>query len=935
MRKFLLLFLVLTIGISSYAQSLNSIKGKVLASDTKNFVSEVKVLLQATEFSVLTTTDGVFVLENIPDGEYILQCSKIGYENLYLPVSVLNKSLDLGEISLYPDLNQKLDTSIITISDEELSDDEAGGADNIAGLLQSSKDAYQQAVAFNFSQVFFKERGYDSEYGQILFNGIPMNKINNGRPQWSDWGGLNDEMRNYSFASGLNPSESTFGGVLGSTDYSTRASQYKKGSQVAYAATNSNYDGRVLATYNSGLLNNGWAFSFTGSRRYAQEGNIEGSSYNAWGGFIAVEKVINDHHSLNLTAFYTPNRRGKNSPNTEEVYKLSGVNYNAYWGWQEGEKRNSRMKEIKEPTFFLNHNWDITEKTTLSTNLMYQYGTIGDSRLGYDTFSSPDPTYYKKLPSFYLIPGKENYKTANDYLYKFLNDAADSQILWSDLYAENNNGLENINTGDDGDALYYLYEDKVADKTMAGTMIFNSILNDNLKLDASLLYKNTKSENYGQMLDLLGAKYQLDADKFEEAGSSLSQNDLNNPNRRVLVGDKFLYDYQIDATQMEGFAQTQFSIDQIDFFIAGNLGRTSYQRDGLFKNGNYSNNSFGKGAKQDFWTQGFKGGLTYKLSGRHLININGGYMEKAPTVNTAYANSRVSNTVVPNLSTVKITSGDISYIFRSPGVKARLTGYYTTFRDLSKIGFYYVEGLNVVNPNATIDEDADFLTTALTGLDFKNYGGEFGIEVQATPTVAFTGAASIGEYLYDSNPEMFITLADNSNVSYIVQSQGLSYLKNYKQSGTPQRGYSVGMTYRDPKYWWIGANANLLTHNYISLSEFRRTNNFFTDEFDGMPISGLNQSEVDEILTQERLDDVFLVNLIGGKSWKIKNNYVGFFASVNNLLGEKFHSGGFEQARKANYTALYEDQALAQPLFGNKYWYGRDTTYYINLFVRF
>jgi hypothetical protein len=927
MRKFLLLFLGLSTGFNLLAQSLSSIKGTVLENGTNAFVENVQVSLQETEFTATTTADGTFELSNVPKGEYVLKLSKAGFENLYLPVSVTDQSIDLGEVQFYPDVNQNLDNSVITLTEEELTDDEAGGADNIAGLLQSSTDAYQQAVAFNFSAVFFQERGYDSSFGQVLFNGIPMNKYNNGRPQWSEWGGLNDMMRNEEFVSGLQPSDKTFGGVLGSSNYITRASQYRKGGQVAYAAANSNYDGRVMATYNTGVLNNGWAFSLSASRRYAQEGYSEGSAYNANAGFIAIEKVIGNH-SLNLTAFYTPNRHGKNSPNTQEVFDLGGETYNAYWGWQEGEKRNSRVKEIKEPTFFLSHNWEINEKSTLSTNLMYQYGTIGDSRLGYDTSNNPDPTYYKKLPSYYVTPGYENYQTAVDYTYKFLNDDPDSQILWDDLYQAN----YTVN----GDAAYYLYEDVVDDETMAGSIIFNSQLKDNIKLDASVLYKNTRSENYANMIDLLGAQYQIDADKFESEGSDLGQNDLNNPNRQVVEGDKFLYNYRIDATQLEGFAQMQFSYQFIDFYTSLTMGQTSYQREGLFNNGKYSNNSFGKGEKQDFLTYGFKGGATYKLSGRHLLNINGGYMEKAPTVNASYANSRVSNELVPNLSTTKITTGDISYIYRSPGIKARLTGYYTTFRDLTKVGFYFVEGLNVANSNAEVDEDADFLTTALSGIDYKNYGGEFGIEIQATPTVSFTGAASIGEYLYDSNPEMFLTLTDNSyEDTYINVSQGASYLKNYKQSGTPQRGYSVGMTYRDPKFWWVGANANLLTHSYISLSEFRRTDNFFLDPFDGQPINDLSQEEVDAILAQEKLEDVFVVNLVGGKSWKIKDNYVGFFASVNNLLGESFHSGGFEQARKANYTELQEDQALETPLFGNKYWYGRGTSYYINLYFRF
>jgi hypothetical protein len=78
-----------------------------------------------------------------------------------------------------------------------------------------------------------------------------------------------------------------------------------------------------------------------------------------------------------------------------------------------------------------------------------------------------------------------------------------------------------------------------------------------------------------------------------------------------------------------------------------------------------------------------------------------------------------------------------------------------------------------------------------------------------------------------------------------------------------------------------------------------------------------------------------LVNLVGGKSWKIGDYYLGFFASINNLFGEKFKTGGFEQSRKGNFQNFKEDAELEHPLFGNKYWYGRGTSYYINFYVRF
>jgi hypothetical protein len=58
-------------------------------------------------------------------------------------------------------------------------------------------------------------------------------------------------------------------------------------------------------------------------------------------------KRIKRQSSLNFTGFYTPNSRGKNSPNSAEVTELTSETYNSYWGYQDGKKRNARVKLSK------------------------------------------------------------------------------------------------------------------------------------------------------------------------------------------------------------------------------------------------------------------------------------------------------------------------------------------------------------------------------------------------------------------------------------------------------------------------------------------------------------------------------------------------------------------------------------------------------------
>jgi hypothetical protein len=78
-------------------------------------------------------------------------------------------------------------------------------------LLQSSRDAFLQAAAFNWGQARFRVRGLDSEHATMMINGVVMNKIYDGRPQWGEWGGLNDALRNQEFTLGTAPSDYTFG----------------------------------------------------------------------------------------------------------------------------------------------------------------------------------------------------------------------------------------------------------------------------------------------------------------------------------------------------------------------------------------------------------------------------------------------------------------------------------------------------------------------------------------------------------------------------------------------------------------------------------------------------------------------------------------------------------------------------------------------------
>ena len=928
MKKFLLSLFLMLFSLATWAQS-TTLRGTVVDSKSQKPLFNATAQLANTNLSTTTNEQGEFVITNPTPGEQILLIRFTGYvQKSFTLTIVADNSIDLGTIDLEEDVTAEQQLSLITLTESDLGDDNSG-SETTSGLLQATRDVFQQAAAFNWGQARFRIRSLDNEYGNTFINGISMNKIYDGRPQYSNWGGLNDATRSQEFITGSSPNDYTFGGILGVQAINARASAIRTGTRISLSGANTNYNGRAMITHGSGLTKNGWAYAASASYRMANEGFFDGTDYDAKSFFLAVEKRINNKHSLNLSAIYAQNSRGKNSPNTQEVIDLMGYKYNSYWGKQDGKKRNSRDKDVEEPLFILSHYWKISEKTSLNTNVAYQFGKISNTRLDYNGANNPDPTYYKNLPSYFLnyhntsgsIPvWAPDYDKAEANRISFLEN---SQIDWNRLYQQNLNRGFSVNA---------LYADVMQDKQLTANTLFDTQISNVVGFNAGLTYRNLYSENYQEMIDLLGGSYLVDKDLFlkNEYGDA----DQNNPNRKVYEGDRYGYNYIMHANVVDLFTQFKFNFGQFDFYLSQNASYTDYQREGLYKNGLYSDSSYGRGEKLSFENFGFKGGATYKLTGQHIFNFNASYYTKAPSIRNSYANARISDATVDGLTDEKVFGTDLSYIVRMPKLKGRIGAYFSQIKDASEVAFFYADGIDVAMDD---DTSSDFVSEVTRGVSRQNMGIELGAEYQLTKTLKVTAAANLGQAIYSDNADVYLNIdSRRENGLDPMVDYGTSYIKNYRVAGTPQQAYSLGIEYRDPSYWWIGANANFLTDLYLDVSPLLRTNNFFNEPGQG----GASFADVDpavarKLLKQEKLDDIFLLNIQGGKSWRINNKTFGFFASINNVLGLEYKTGGFEQARNANYRELLMDHASGTRSFGPKYFYGYGRTFFLNLYINF
>ena len=937
MKNFIFSALFILQVLFAYGQKNTGFTGKLVDSKTQQPMQSVIVSIQNTNLTQLSDSNGQFSFDKVEVGNQLIRIRTNGYKDQLLQVEITEgQLLDLGTVTLEEDQTIEQQLSLITITESDLGDDNSG-SESTSGLLQASRDVFQQAAAFNWGQARFRIRGLDNENATTMINGVMMNKIYDGRPQWSNWGGLNDATRNQEFTMGTAPSDYAFGGILGTQEINTRASIYRPGSRVSFSGTNTNYNWRTMATHASGMNKYGWAYVISASRRWAQEGYFEGTDYSANSLFVSIEKKFNDHHSLNFTSIYAENRRGKSSPNSNEVTQLVGEKYNSYWGYQDGRKRNSRDKNIEEPILMLNHFWKISDKTNLNTGITYQFGTIGNSRIDNQGADNPDPTYYRNLPSFFTstfnpndytdFQGNSPENIANGINAKN-NFVTNGQINWLQLYQANKTS--------DGHSAYILYEDRTDDKVWTANSILNSQLADHIILNAGATFRKLNSHNFANLLDLLGGQYYQDYDNFQ-VGSE-QESDLNNPERQVVAGDTFAYNYNLLATTVDAFTQFKFNYKKIDFYLAQTFVRTEYQREGLYKNGLYPTNSFGKGAKYLFENFGFKGGLTYKISGKQYLTYNAAYLTKAPTLRNVFPNARLNNNSIDGLTGERITSMDASYIVRTPKFKSRITAYYTTIKNATETSFFFGEG--IFDDDGGDGGDA-FVAETTTNIEKLNIGAELGMEYQITSTIKLSANAAYGEYTYNNNPSVSL---NNDNLASVTNTNptldfGTSKLKGYRLAGGPQTATSIGIEYRDPKFWWIGANANHLANNYLDVSALLRTDNFFKNPSDpynlNLPFPEATAARAKELLKQKRFDNFTLINLIGGKSWRIQNKTIGLFASLNNVFNVVYKTGGFEQARNANFREVNQDVSSGTPAFAPRYFYGYGRTYFANFYINF
>lgn len=964
-KKYLLSISALILSVAMSAQNpTGGVKGVVVDRSSKTALDgAVLKLYSGTQeiATVRTGADGSFYIPDLKDGMYDLVIENSNYLQSKVNVTVNDGYVkNMFKLSLTP-VHKVGEVDDASFTEFDLDD---SGYQDSPTILFGQNDVFNNIAGYNFSSVRFRVRGYSSESQDVYMAGVRMNDAITGYTPYSLWSGLNEAVRSKESVNGSEISDYGFGGYNGLTNIDPMASKVRTGWRGSVLTNSALYRLRLMMTYSSGELDNGWSYAFSASARLGGNDWIKGVYYRSFGYYGSVEKKFGEEHKLGLTFMAAPGQRGAQNGSTQEVYDLMGDNmYNSNWGYYNGKVRNARVKKTHEPIAILKYDFTPeSKKLKASATVLYRFGKNGYTALDWYDAPDPRPDYYRNLPSYFFMDNTD-YNRLNYSKYMWAKEQWEqdipsiTHINWDRLYAVNA-----MNSTADGNRSKYVIEERRTDQqdlNFAANAKWSPV--NCFTLAGGLSYKWNRTEYYKILDDLLGGDYYVNIDQFAErdyaSSVTMYQNDLdyylkNGKAQTLKQGDKYGYDYYANVRRAEAWASGKFSKFGLDVALAGRIGYTKYWRQGLLRKGLFPGldangqpmtyegkvittydpitgdaiTSLGKSEVKDFLTGAAKLNVSYVIPGGHRVYANAAFIADAPNFNQAFISPRTRNSIVPNLKTNKTLTADLNYAYSNSGYDVRVTGYYTAIKDQSKVMSFYDDAQN------------SFTNFAMSGIDQRHIGLELGFKVPLpVPNLALQGVVSYGQFVYTSNPKMYQTYDNSAAIVEDTYGVTIPYWKSHPTadgktvkhyvSGTPQLATSLGLSW-NKNYWFVDADVDYFDFAYLDMNPLYRT-----DMATSGPDKTVTPTEIEYMAAQEKFKGAVLVNASVGKSWYIKRNYqLGFSLQVKNILNTtNLRTGGYEQTRLVDNTVSKERYYR----FDSKYFYMSGINYMLNIYFRF
>lgn len=802
------------------------------------------------------------------------------------------------------------DEQTFTFTEAQLGEDDDMSA-NVT-ITGSNSNVYASQVGYLFSPMRFRYRAFNQKYNDIYINGVQMNDMETGQFRYSLVGGLNQQTRGMENSLPFEDNNYAMSAMGGSNNYNFRPSSFSTGHRITLSGANRNYTLRGMYTYNSGVMENGWAFSANLTYRWAspKTSYVDGTFYNSLSYFFGAEKIINDQHRLSLVTWGNPTERASQGAATDEMYWLANDRYyNPYWGYQNGHIRNSRVINDFAPTVMMTWDWKINNQMKLVTTLTGRYSIYRSTRLNYNNSDNPHPNYYKNLPSnSYDVwsdfeegnPNQSEYGLSNWLRAKnFLSGyQADRQINFDKLYYANKQA--NLQGAD---AMYYIQAKHNNNLNISLSSNLNVDLTKDQHLALGLQLATNKGMHYQTMEDLLGANMYHNINTYALGTYSALdpevQYDANNPNAVVREGDRFGYNYNILVDKASFWTTYSVNADNTHAFISGRIGGVQMQREGKMRNGMFLDNSFGKSGTAHFLEGGGKMGAVVNLGHGHTLSGGFGIEVRAPQAQAAFVSPEMNNDFVVDLKNEKNYSAEIGYTMQNSWLKANIMAYGAIVKDATEWQNFYFDDIN------------SFSYVSMTGINKEYYGVEWGLNFKVSDAINVKTIGTVSEARNTNNAQVWYMSSTKGTFNDANNNQPeIVYNKDMREAGTPLTALSLILSYHKSG-WFIDLAGNYYDRIYLSYSPSYRYQSTLAKRYSNLgeevyekENGVVTTTPTEEALAQAKGKGGFMLDLSIGRSLRLKHGRsMSINLMITNLLNnQSIVTGGYEQSR-ADYTS--------------------------------
>ncbi len=820
MRRLFMVTLVLMLSqaIAWAAGGTLNCKGTVVDEEGEPIIGASVVITGGRALGT-TDIDGEFEVK-VPDNTKTLTISYVGYKN-----ATAEAKSDMGTIKMEPS-NEVLNDIVVTqslartrqtpvavsqVNRAEI--DVKLGTQELPEVLNLTPGVWATKDGGGFGDAKINMRGFQSANVAVLVNGIPVNDMEGGWVYWSNWAGLSNVASNIQTQRGLGAAVLSAPSIGGTINITTQSLDAEKGGNVWYGMGNDgmNEMGMKVST---GLLNNGWAITVLGSRKWG-DGYIQGTDYNSYNYFVNISKRINDRHQLSLTAFGAPqthdkrgNKDGLSIKNYQTYAKQvmgseSPYRYNATFGYDlNGQVRSSNRNTYHKPQISLAHIWKIDEKSSLSTTAYVSLAKGGGySGQGRGTYNGQSISY----SSWY---GATN--GAVNTLFRCADgtfDYAGVQLMNMESTTGSNMVMTQSNNSHNWYGLVSTYQNSFWDKK------FNLLAGIDLRYYVG--YHNNK------IIDLYNGEYYMDdsSRKNVYASNNAAAAEPGFIYEKLGVGDIVYRDYEGRTNQEGVYVQGELNLfeKKLNLVLSGSLSNTGYERIDHF----YYDEEHSHSGVYNFLGGTAKFGANYNIDRHNNVFANVGYISRAPFfANGVFLSQAVSNAVNPDPLNEKVFSVEGGYNFRSRYFSATVNAYYTKWMDKTTVRSSILE----TGPHA-----GDRIAMNLSGVDARHMGIEINATYIPVKWMEITGMLSLGSYEWDSNAKGYfynqlgqpIKNSAGDVASGIMAEDhawGILNQKGIKVGGSAQTTGALGVTFRPINGLRVGADWKVNARNYSDYS---------------------------------------------------------------------------------------------------------------------